>query len=717
MEKSPINKQEYLCPAGLVETLDLYSGNSDRMLGLKYAKEAIDSHVVSDTINIKVIAPIIFSPKIYEHYEKSGSSEVLIKPAEEAWKLLYGPNAPWTIQLDGQSAQRPAIIRSNISDKNGKTIGGPRSGIVDSIGALMRGLSEVYEYAKTNLSNLSEFSIGAYIHKAVNVANPPLQRSPFVPYPAGTIIPLTNDTLEAYAIFGSPESTHSFPCDKTRIKLDSDGPKIFNTEIVRKTKAIIPAIDGHEEISIPENFQTIAAFDQTEIYPLAKIANAIREKHGPHSLEFCKTIINGRSCMVIIEASIFNKYVSSYKNLQQFGDRFTRPVNIITNASDIKKLQLSKNNVSVIYLAPQMFRRDGNRESLNDLLNVADDLKNRLIIIPSGNLSSQHIFRNYVDHGHVLVDNVGDQKFRRSEEIEIYKDVKGNCDWRRKDNVVRQSEIADRSVSEIGTKAWNIQRLVDNKIITTSPYFVIRTSVYEGILNELGLKKYLQTLDTLSFKDEIKIAEITRLIRTQVLNYRGNKFLCLGENYLKLVSFLLWSCSSSTIEDGKKMSYAGIFDSEEDVKSWEMRRAILKVFASQVSAKAVKKMLTIGDKPSEASMAVMVQKMVDCFAAGTIFTKDHANNDVNILTIIVRKGFGGRIVDGTARDAQRIIFDKRTGKVHYIPDNPKILGENEEQGLIECGLKIEAFQNSPRDIEWTIDKNHHRISVVQDRPL
>ena len=123
-------------------------------------------------------------------------------------------------------------------------------------------------------------------------------------------------------------------------------------------------------------------------------------------------------------------------------------------------------------------------------------------------------------------------------------------------------------------------------------------------------------------------------------------------------------------------------------------------------------------KPSDISVAVIVQRMVDADFAGTIFTKDHLTDKDNYLRIEAVRGLGDQVVDATAKESQHILVDKETGDITSDRSlkSSNILNIHQVEKLAELGRDLEKIlDEGPQDIEWAM--KDEEIIVLQTRPL
>jgi hypothetical protein len=685
-----------------------YSGRSGRIKGFNRTDEAIGK-----ILGIKTIDPIILSGTLFTEYSAHGLSSPIIQAcAAEIWTRLGG------------GKEHPLIVRRLFPDQKGVAMDGPRSGNNTSLRELTAAIGDFYrDYTERNY-DVTKVAPEIMAHRVIDTGNPPLREEPFLPHPGGDVTPLGNHTYQIRATYGADESTQGFPHDTWIVKIDSDDSFSASATIDQKTKSSVPARDAnYRQIEIPQGDQNEPSLrEKGLIVSLAELAKNLEDQHGGHRLEFNGTVVNGMNTLVITEAAPFTIHNNSYEMLRPFGDKGNKivlPLNLITSSEDIKALPSGE--LVITYLAPEMFQGNQLRKALTNLALTAKANNIPLVALVAGDIATQHAVRDLRDLDHI-VWFTGKQRFEPGEEIRLFRKANGDYDWEREDPIVSQDRMQGRGVERIGGKAVGLEKLREHGF-PTPPHFVLETSVFRRIIDDLGLCDDLERLNELSPTDTPEeIATFTDPIRNAILNLPVNHIPDLEEALAGLDTKLFSVRSSARLEDGK-MSYAGIYKTRLNVTKEGLRSAILEVLASAVSPLAVKSALGMDIKPSEASIAVIVQKMIQGPATGTIFTREHLKHDPNVLRIEVAR-LGEQIVDGTVAEAdvQLILVDKRTRKItsNEMPGSGPILDDNQIEELIAQGLAIETALHGSQDIEFAIsgeEGEEGKIVFLQARPL
>lgn len=195
--------------------------------------------------------------------------------------------------------------------------------------------------------------------------------------------------------------------------------------------------------------------------------------------------------------------------------------------------------------------------------------------------------------------------------------------------------------------------------------------------------------------------------------------------------------SSAIDEDSAAHSFAGLMDSVLNVRPSGLEAAVLRVWASAYSARALLYRRRKGlDHPI--GTAVIVQAMVPSAVSGVLFTRDPLDGSPTFV-IAAGLGLGEGVVANTvetdtyrvARGSTRVVRDvkrKETrvascpeGGTRVEPVPPRqqsrtALSDPQVRELCEVAARIEAFFGAPQDVEWAFDAAG-RLSILQSRPI
>ncbi|MDQ3308903.1 MAG: PEP-utilizing enzyme [Gemmatimonadota bacterium] len=259
---------------------------------------------------------------------------------------------------------------------------------------------------------------------------------------------------------------------------------------------------------------------------------------------------------------------------------------------------------------------------------------------------------------------------------------------------------AYQSASEIGGKAYNLQRLRELGA-TVPPWIVLPTSLFDLTPQ--------------------RCAEIRAMLQEAGLG-----------------SALLAVRSSAVGEDGSAASFAGQFDTVLGVQadSPELWDAIRQVWASAGSAHA---RAYSGGEPVR--MAVILQQMVDPVVAGVAFSVDPVTGDAATAVVSAVYGLGEGLVSGeldadsyhvtgsavrsTLAHKDRAVRLAPLGRTRIEPvpvdqQDAAALSDREARDIAEQARALEGALGAPQDVEWALvdeEDSDRRLYVLQTRPI
>ena len=193
--------------------------------------------------------------------------------------------------------------------------------------------------------------------------------------------------------------------------------------------------------------------------------------------------------------------------------------------------------------------------------------------------------------------------------------------------------------------------------------------------------------------------------------------------------------SSAPEEDSTSASFAGQHTTVLGVNDMEsLLTAVRRCFASLYEPRAIAYRLEQGIGIKDASIAVVIQTLINPVASGVMFTRNPANGD-DVVVIEAVYGLGETLVSGSITpDHYEIDSDSRVvvrevveqsevlmysvGKVRMLNKaftKPK-LSKAQMLKLADIGRKLEAHYGEPLDIEWTVDDGMG-FQILQARPI
>lgn len=175
--------------------------------------------------------------------------------------------------------------------------------------------------------------------------------------------------------------------------------------------------------------------------------------------------------------------------------------------------------------------------------------------------------------------------------------------------------------------------------------------------------------------------------------------------------------SSAVSEDGD-CSFAGLYATILNVPREEIGKAYRKVLASKYSPEALFYRISQGLGDEETAMSVLVQEMVAAQSSGVLYTCgiDSATGNEDQLHLHVTPGLGDRLVSGEVNPDYYILSKEPSPTLVTKKTNNPVISDDQVIKIGELGIGIEAYFNSPQDIEWAVDHTG-RIYILQARDL
>ncbi len=321
------------------------------------------------------------------------------------------------------------------------------------------------------------------------------------------------------------------------------------------------------------------------------------------------------------------------------------------------------------------------------------------------------------------------------------------------------SELNKNSGNVAGGKGANLAEIYNLKI-NVPPGFVITAQAYDYFIEKAHLKEQIdELLSQIDYENTKELDETAEKIRSLIVHATLpqemqeeilESYELLDTNSLKNVRGTVLEMlkssepifvavrSSATTEDLADASFAGQQETFLNVKGkTELLTSVKKCFASLFTSRAVYYRHKKGYEHIKASLAVVIQKMVDSDKSGVIFSKDPTNKNDNVILEAVF-GLGEGIVSGRITPDKYVIskdleiLDKKisdkkvaitrnaTGsqeivKLREEKSRQQVLKEYEIKKLSEIALKLEAHYKKPQDIEFAIEGEE--IFIVQTRAV
>jgi rifampicin phosphotransferase len=197
--------------------------------------------------------------------------------------------------------------------------------------------------------------------------------------------------------------------------------------------------------------------------------------------------------------------------------------------------------------------------------------------------------------------------------------------------------------------------------------------------------------------------------------------------------------SSATVEDLAGMSAAGQHDTYLNVRGEAaVVDAVRRCWASLWSARAIGYRARRGIAPGDASIAVVVQRLVPAEAAGVMFTIDPVSGDPGQVVVSANWGLGESVVSGDVTPDVAVVDRATETLASYQPGGKEVMTVADGAGTVEretpaglrstpvlspgqaaelarVGLAIEKLYGEPVDVEWA--RADSGLWVVQARPI
>ena len=162
--------------------------------------------------------------------------------------------------------------------------------------------------------------------------------------------------------------------------------------------------------------------------------------------------------------------------------------------------------------------------------------------------------------------------------------------------------------------------------------------------------------------------------------------------------------SSSSMEDGKTSSMAGMFTSVLGVSNWPtFLEALAAVLASGRRAGL------------DAPMAVLVQPQLEVARGGVMFGMDPVTGRSDRIVIAAVLGGPDKLVSGTVQGT-RFTLSRRGRLMQLEGDRQKILSARQRVALTRMASRAQVTYGAPQDVEWAFDVEGG-LWLLQSRPI
>lgn len=170
--------------------------------------------------------------------------------------------------------------------------------------------------------------------------------------------------------------------------------------------------------------------------------------------------------------------------------------------------------------------------------------------------------------------------------------------------------------------------------------------------------------------------------------------------------------SSGVAEDLPGASYAGQYETSLDVRGLDaVLTAVRQCWASAFNPRLATYWAAQG-QTWPASMAVLIQRLVQAEAAGVAFTANPVTGDRSETIINSVRGLGERLVSGQASPDEWLVHNQEAICLRS-PENS--IEASQAIAIAELARRAEARFGNPQDVEWAIADG--KIFLLQSRPM
>ena len=170
--------------------------------------------------------------------------------------------------------------------------------------------------------------------------------------------------------------------------------------------------------------------------------------------------------------------------------------------------------------------------------------------------------------------------------------------------------------------------------------------------------------------------------------------------------------SSSNLEDEKKNSFAGQFDTYLNVEKEELNTKIIQCFKSLYNENVLDYVFEKKIDITKLKMNVIIQEMVQSEYSGIIFTAN-PQGILNESVIVVGKGLGEKVVSD--KTGTTSYFYNLNDNLYYFEGENDYLSKSQIEELIEISKNITKILGKYLDIEFGIFNK--KVYILQARKI
>jgi pyruvate,water dikinase len=292
-----------------------------------------------------------------------------------------------------------------------------------------------------------------------------------------------------------------------------------------------------------------------------------------------------------------------------------------------------------------------------------------------------------------------------------------------------ESERATASL--LGSKSYNLEKLRKTGLRIPRG-FTLTTKAFLDFISCNGIYKEIEGLmadipsDTQAIEERSRKLQnlfIEACIPDKVLDEITVAYQRLTSSFKEKICLAVRS--SSTTEDLKSASFAGLYDTYLGVESFDdVLKRIKGCWQSAFSSRALTYLRKLNfevNVPEEIAMGVIVQEMISQKFAGVMITVNPVSGDSSKIFIEYSDKSGECVVSGKCTPNSLLIdkISNRIDKSTALEENGALLDERYIYCLVDLAKKIEGNFDSYQDIEWVIERDSsfpEDIIILQTRP-
>ncbi|MGC4120274.1 MAG: PEP/pyruvate-binding domain-containing protein [Myxococcales bacterium] len=275
-------------------------------------------------------------------------------------------------------------------------------------------------------------------------------------------------------------------------------------------------------------------------------------------------------------------------------------------------------------------------------------------------------------------------------------------------------EAAAESAAKVGGKAANLARLMAAGFEVPAG-FVVTADAFAAHLAQPEIELALRSVREATGPKREALARARAAIEASRVEPTleealGAALRSLGDGLPVAVR------SSAAAEDSAACSFAGLHETVLGVRGLaECVEALKRCWASAWTERAFEYRSQAGLGDAAASMAVVVQRLVQAEYAGVLFTRDPTGVAGTDLVCEAVAGLGEGLVSGRLAPS-RWTISRATLEVAQTSEGE---GKGFDPAMVEriarTGLQIEQAGGAPQDIEWAVVGGE--LKILQARPI